>query len=98
MSCDRGNPCGRAGDLHGDTLVAVVVDSWLPYDRAIAMGVAEYARERSESKKATSSATSSASIDRPADRDVGAEVGLALSVARGRVLHILPDPRGDKTG
>jgi LacI family transcriptional regulator len=37
-------PSGR----QDDTLVAVVVDSSLPYDRSIAMGVAEYARERGD--------------------------------------------------
>jgi LacI family transcriptional regulator len=38
----------KPGDRQDDTLVAVVVDSSLPYDRAIAMGVAEYARERGD--------------------------------------------------
>lgn len=33
---------------HDDTLVAVVVDPSSPYDRAIAMGAAQYARERGD--------------------------------------------------
>lgn len=44
----RGRQPLATGDRHDDTLVAVVVDSSLPYDRAIAMGVAEYARERGD--------------------------------------------------
>lgn len=33
---------------HDDILIAVVVDSSLPYDRAIALGAAQYARERGD--------------------------------------------------
>jgi LacI family transcriptional regulator len=44
----RGRQPVTPGERHDDTLVAVVVDSSLPYDRAIAMGVAEYARERGD--------------------------------------------------
>ncbi len=42
-------PPSKSPDLrHDDILVAVVVDSSSPYDRAIAMGAAQFARERGD--------------------------------------------------